>query len=284
MLKEEPSSPRNCAKSPQASHHRLLALIRLATNIWLLASLTLLVYGLAWNYSTHRYLKGFADAIIPLDGSPEEKAEALLKWFRNEPQRTDSLLEGPASLRDPVNIVQNARLLKVCGSATNAFMNLADVAGVKTRRLLLLDESGSAKHVVAEVQWGDRWVVVDPRSASVFEDSSGRALSKEELRDPAVFRDAISRIPGYSPTYTFERTAHLRLERIPLLGGLLRRTLDRVSPGWEEALDWGYFPENPSLWPILASLPLLLLGILIHLIVGRYRSAPQISPITQTIP
>ena len=214
----------------------------------------------------------------------EEKAEALLKWFRNEPQRTDSLLEGPASLRDPVNIVQNARLLKVCGSATNAFMNLADVAGVKTRRLLLLDESGSAKHVVAEVQWGDRWVVVDPRSASVFEDSSGRALTKEELRDPAVFRDAISRIPGYSPTYTFERTAHLRLERIPLLGGLLRRTLDRVSPGWEEALDWGYFPENPSLWPILASLPLLLLGILIHLIVGRYRSAPQISPITQTIP
>jgi len=260
-------------------------LVRHANSALVIAALALLVYGLAWNYSTHTFLKGFGDAIVPLEGSPQEKTEALLDWFRHEPERVSTPLAGSESLRDrdPVNIVQNKRLLKICGSATNAFMNLADVAGLRTRRLLLLARSGGAMHVVAEVQWGKRWVVVDPQQARVFTDRSGRALTKEELRDPGVFRDAISRIPGYSPTYTFERTAHLRLQRIPLLGNPLRRTLDRLSPGWEEAVDWGYFLENPSLWPIFVSLPLLSLGILIRLILERYHSAPQISPIAHTI-
>lgn len=275
MTAEERCSPPTSAKGPRTDRQWQFALARHATSALVIAAFALLVYGLAWTYSTHRYLKGFADAIIPLEGSPQERAEALLKWFRHEPERNNPAFAGRELLRDrdPVNIVQNARLLKACGSASNAFMNLADVAGLKARRLLLLDRSGGTMHVVAEVQWGDRWVVVDPRLARVFEDSSGRALTKEELRDPAVFRDAISRMPGYSPMYTFERTVHLHLQRLPLLGGLLRRTLDRLIPGWEEAVDWGYFPENPSLWPILVSLPLLLLGILIRLIVERYDRA-----------
>jgi hypothetical protein len=250
--------------------------------------LLLLVCGLAWNYSTHRYLKGFADAIFPLDGSPQEKTEGLLKWLRDGPHRASAPRAGLLSFsdRDAVDIVQNARLLRICGSASNAFINLADVADLRTRRLLLLTRFGGTMHVVAEVQWGERWVVVDPTFARVLEDRSGRALTKEELRDPEVFRDAISRIPGYSPTYTFERTTHLHLERLPLLGVPLRRTLDRVWPGWEEAVDWGYVPENPSLWPILASLPLLLLGSLIRLIVERYRSADSTNyadyPLTQS--
>ena len=77
-----------------------------------------------------------------------------------------------------MNIVQNARLLKVCGSASNAFMNLADAAGLKVRRLLLLDPSGDTMHVVAEVQWGDRWVVVNPQQGLVFKDQLGRALNQ----------------------------------------------------------------------------------------------------------
>ena len=89
----------------------------------MVAALGLLVYGLAWNYSTHRYLKGFADAIVPLEGTPREKTEALVKWFGHEPERNgDDPVGGAADLRDPVNVVQNARLLKACGSATNAFI------------------------------------------------------------------------------------------------------------------------------------------------------------------
>ena len=63
---------------------------RFANKILIFASLALFAYSLAWNFSTRRYLKGFADAIIPLDGSPEEKTEALAEWFHNEPQRIDS--------------------------------------------------------------------------------------------------------------------------------------------------------------------------------------------------
>jgi len=253
-----------------ATQRRSAAVLGYVINLLMIGLFLLLAYGLAWSYSTHRYLKGFADAIVPLEGSPQEKTEALLSWFRHEPERIDVHLEGATSLRDPVNIVRNARLLKVCGSATNAFINLADEAGLRTRRLLLLAPSGGAMHVVAEVQWGQQWAVVDPQGGRVFKDHLGRPLTKEELHRPDVFQDAIGQMPGYSPAYTFERTAHLHLRAIPLLGDPLRRTLDRATPGWEETIDWGYFPEHPSLWPILISIPLLFVGVFLRLIVGRH--------------
>lgn len=249
---------------------RLVSWLGYCSNALIISVLLLVCYGVAWTYSTHRYLQGFSDAIVPLVGSPEEKSEALLEWFRHQPERSDDFLEGTTSLRNPVNIVRNTHLLKICGSAANAFINLADVAGLRTRRLLLVDDSGGAKHVVAEVQWSERWVVVDPQQGRVFRDHAGRPLTKEQLHDPNVFRDAISLIPGYDPSYGFERTAHLHLRRIPVVGNLMRQALDRFVPGWEEAIDWGYFPENPSLWPVLMSVPLLLLAVLLRLIVNRY--------------
>jgi hypothetical protein len=229
----------------------------------------LLVYGLAWSYSNHKYLKGFADAIVPLQGSAQEKTEALLGWFRHQPQRNDTL-SSLTNLHDPITIVQNRRLLMICGSASNAFMNLSKVAGLSARRLLLLGPSGGAMHVVAEVRWDDRWVVVDPQQGRVFKDQVGRGLTKEELHHPEVFQDAISRMPGYNPTYTFEHTTYLHLQRLPWAGNWLRRILDWLAPRWEEAFDWGYVMENPSFWPMLLSLPLLLLGISSRLILGCY--------------
>ena len=246
---------------------------RYASRVFIIAALALFAYSLAWNFSTRRYLKGFADAIVPLSGSSQEKTEALVEWFHHEPQRIDPSVNRSTGLmqdRDPVNIVQNARLLNVCGTSSNAFMNLALAAGLKVRRLLLLDKSGRVMHVVAEVQWGDRWVVVNPQQGLVFKDQKGRGLTKEELRNPEVLRDAISRMPGYDPEYTFERTIHIRLGRIPILGKYLRIVLDRFAPGWEEFTNWAYFPENPSLWLIFISVPLLLVGILANLMVDRY--------------
>ena len=234
----------------------------------ILAALALLIYGLVWNYSTRRYLKGFSDAIVPLEGSPEEKSEALLGWLNHEPERRGASTRS-SDLRDPVGIVQDARLLRVCGSASNAFVNLAEAAGLRTRRLLLLDASGGTKHVVVEVKWSERWVVVDPSFRSVFRDSAGRALTKDDLRNPEVFKDATSRIPNYNPTYTFERTVHIHLRRIPGVGPFLRRILSSLFPNWEEVINWGYIPENPSLWPIVVSVPLFVLGIVIRMIVHR---------------
>jgi len=260
-------------RRPPADFSRWFALGHLATTAFVIFTFGLFIYGLAWNYSTRRYLKGFADAIIPLAGSPEEKTEAFAEWFLHAPRRVAPAVLGSYGLmynRDPVTIVQNRRLLEICGSASNAFMNLADAAGLKVRRLLLLDKFGNVTHVVAEVQWGKRWVVVNPQQGLVFKDHLGRALTKEELRDPEVFRDAICKMPGYSPTYTFERTIHLRLKRIPILGDSLRRGLDHFVPGWEEAANWSYLTENPSAWLILISLPLFLLGVLTNLIANRY--------------
>ena len=190
--------PASRVQGPPASHGRLVAWVRRGSTVLMIGALLLAGYGAAWNYSTRRYLKGFTDAIVPLVGSPEGKSEALLEWLRHEPGRGDNLLEGATNLRDPVNIVQNARMLKICGSASNAFINLADAAGLRTRRLLLLDPSGSTKHVVAEVQWGDRWIVVNPQQGLVYRDRLGRALTKAQLHDPWVFSDAISQMPHMS--------------------------------------------------------------------------------------
>ena len=272
-LGEEPANIGISGESIAASQRRRVALLKSASGAVVIGAFLILVYGLGWNYSTKRYLKGFADAIIPLSGSPEEKTEALVEWFHHEPGRINFHVTEPAGEmyeRDPVSIVQNARLLGVCGTSSNAFMNLAIAAELKVRRVLLLDRFGNVMHVVAEVQWGDRWVVVNPQQGLVFKDKRGHGLTKEELRDPEVFQDAISRMPGYDPRYIFQRTIHLHIERIPIMGRALRRGLDRFAPGWEEATNWAYFPENPSLWLIFISIPLFLVGILANLMVSRY--------------
>jgi len=273
MILKDLISPVNSEKDSPAGPTGFETLAKLAIELIILGGLALFAYSLVWNFSTRRYLKGFTDAIVPLAGSSEEKTEALVEWFHDEPPRIDHpVTESTEQIhdRDPVNIVKSARLLKICGSASNAFMNLADAAGLKVRRLLLLGPSGGTMHVVAEVQWGDRWVVVNPQQGLVFKDQLGRGLTKEELRDPGVFKDAISRMPGYSPKYTFDHTIHIRLARIPILGRPLRSVLDRFAPGWEEAINWAYFPENPALWLMSISLPLCLLGILANLIINRY--------------
>jgi len=270
MIAKASSAPRNSVKGPAPGFFEPLVIGHYFVSVLLLAAVCLLVYGLAWNFSTRRYLKGFADAIVPLDGSPQEKSEAILAWLHHEPRRRDAS-GGAGLLRDPVWILQNAQLLKVCGSASNAFINLADSAGLKPQRLLLLDGSGGAKHVVAEVQWGKRWVVVDPSLGLVFKDGLGQALSRGDLRDPRIFQDAVSRMPRYNQTYSFEHTTHIRLERVPVLGAALRRVLNRWFPTWEDAFYWASILENPPSWPSLASIPLFLSGLFVHWIVSRYR-------------
>lgn len=263
-------TPRKSVEQPAIGFFQPVVLTNHLGAILVLAAVCMLACGLAWNLSTRRYLKGFSDAIVPLDGSSLEKSEALLAWLHQEPRRRRTP-GNEGLLRDPVWILQNAQLLKICGSASNAFLNLADSAGLNTRRLLLLDGGGGTRHVVVEVQWGKRWVVVDPTLGLVFRDGQGQALSKEDLRDPGIFQDAISRMPGYSRTYTFEHSHQIRLERVPVLGAVLRRVLNRLFPAWEAAFDWAYIMENPSLWPVLASIPLLLSGILIRWFGSRYR-------------
>jgi hypothetical protein len=57
----------------------------------------------------------------------------------------------------------------VCGTATNAFINLADSGRLPARRILLLNSDQGAKHVDAEVLVKGRWIVLDRDSARFSE-------------------------------------------------------------------------------------------------------------------
>jgi len=136
--------------------------------------------------------------------------------------------------------------LEVCGTASNAFVNLAESGGLSARRLLLLDNNHLTKHVVVEVLIGDRWIVVDPAYHTIFRLPNGRMVTRTELQDPAIFRLATQGIPDYPQDYTYGSAAHVRLARIPVIGPSLRSILNSVWPAWEESINWTLIVERES--------------------------------------
>src|SRR5438128_5128541 len=128
--------------------------------------------------------------------------------------------------RDPEMTLYYKQLLSVCGTATNAFLNLARSSDLSVRRLLLLTPERMTKHVVAEVLLGDKWVVVDATYRVVMRDKQGHLLTRQDLQDPAVFAQAISVVPNYPAEYDYKSFAHIRIARLPLQGLGLRRVLD----------------------------------------------------------
>ena len=172
-------------------------------------------------------------------------------------------MNSPSPDRDPTDTLNYASLLKVCGSATNAFVNLADSAGLAARRLLLLDSRQMTMHVVAEVLIGGRWIVVDPAFRSILRGSDGGLLTREQLANSAVFSAATGQIHGYDPAYAFDRTVHVRLSRLGLVGAPLRRFLNHLLPGWEDSTTMSLLMERESLATMVVALTLLfLLGFL----------------------
>lgn len=178
--------------------HRLFYALWYVVNALIVIFTLGLLWGLAWEYSVHSYLRGFADAIVNTSAPSEQKVEALLAWMRNPPVPEDSPYQGFLENRDPVHTLNSRRLLAICGSGTNAFVNLAMSAGLECRRLLLLNEKGEAKHVVAEVRLNGRWVV-DPALRTLLRDGQGRLLTKGELRDPRILQEATRTMVGYDP-------------------------------------------------------------------------------------
>lgn len=217
-----------------------------AINLLLAAATLLLVFAIAWEYSTRKYLKGFADAIVPLSAPPEQKVEAILAWMKHGPARRTTAREESLALRDPEDTLNYQQLLLVCGSATNAFVNLASSSGLQARRLLLLGPNRQATHVVAEVRLDGRWAVVDPAYRIIFRDDQGQLLTRQQLSDPHILLEATRKVEGYPPKSTFDRTAHVRIARVPVIGSLLRRVLDAVFPKWQEAVNWTLVLERES--------------------------------------
>jgi hypothetical protein len=209
-------------------------------------------------------LKGFSDAIVPATSPGDEKIEAILHWIAHGPARKRSEADARQSDRDPTDTLNYQALLQVCGTATNAFINLVDTGHMEVRRLLLVDAHQMTKHVVAEVLVDGRWIVVDPSFRAVMRGTDGRALTREELADPATFAFATRNLLGYDPSYTYDHVVHIRLARLHIIGALLRRTLDRFAPGWEDTTSTTLLVERESFAAMVASFLLLILLILLR--------------------
>jgi hypothetical protein len=254
------------------SKYPVLRICWFAINVLLVLSLGAVLYSAVWEFSTQSYLKGFSDAIIPSSDSPELKVEAILAWMAHGPARRTT---GEASVladRDPEDTLNVEQLLLVCGTATNAFVNLAQSSGLQARRLLLLSSNRTSKHVVVEVLIDGRWVIVDPSYRTLFRLSNGSLVTRSELQDPAVFRAVTQSIPDYPQSYTYERTVHVRMARLPFIGLYLRRILNFIWPSWEVSINWTLLVERESFALLVASIFLLCFALAVRLFLGWYFS------------
>jgi hypothetical protein len=244
--------------------HRVFRAIWWVCNLFLLLALGATLSAGVWEYSVREYLRGFSDAIIPSSSSSLEKVEAILGWMRQGPPRMEVTSSSEVSSRDPQDTLNYRQLLTVCGSATNAFLNLSRSTGLQVRRLLLLSPDRTAKHVVAEVLLENRWVVVDPTYRVVLRDARGNLLTRGELQDPRVFEEATDLIPHYTKAYSYERFAHVRISALPFHGFRIRERLDKYVPGWDEYLDWSLVLERRSFMYLSLSASLMLFLILLR--------------------
>ena len=239
-------------------------------NVLLLVSLLALAHSAAWEYSVRRYLSGFSDAIVPAVAEPEERVQAILNWMRSGAPRLEGSTPTGLSMRDPEKTLNYQQLLSVCGTATNAFLNLARSSDLQVRRLLLLTPDRNTKHVVAEVLLNGRWVVVDPTYRVILRNNAGEMVTLSELRNPQTFAEVIGKVPGYPAEYNYQNYAHVRVARLPMQGLQLRPFLDRVFPGWDEKLDWSLLLERESFFMLTLTAWATLILFVLRLVMGWY--------------
>ena len=248
--------------SPTLRDHPKFFILGCVTNVLIVSFVLMSLYGGLWEFSTREYLRGFSDAIVPLGAPPAQQAQAILSWMDSGPARNAFPPSEDSRDRNPVNTLSYAGLLRVCGTATNAFVNLADASGIEARRLLLLSATGNTNHVVAEVHIDGRWVVVDPSFRTILKDASGNLLTKEQLADPNTFLTATRGIAHYDPRYAYTRTEHIHLTSIPVAGIFLQRALDSWLPHWDESIRWTLLVERQSYAVLAIGLLLLMLSLL----------------------
>jgi hypothetical protein len=250
--------------------HRIFRGVWWGVNFLLLATFLAVIYSAGWEYSVRRYLDGFSDAIVPDSEPAERQVEAILDWMRRGPPRMVAADANALDGRDPQTTLNYRQLLSVCGTATNAFLNLARSNGLSVRRLLLLSPRGTAKHVVAEVLIEGRWVVADPAYRTLLRDAKGRLLTRQELRDPELFTQATGLIPNYPKEYTYDDVAHVRMGRLPMQGLHLRWVLDKIVPGWDERFNWTLLLERESFFVLCVSAFAFLSSVVLRILLGWY--------------
>lgn len=238
-------------------------------NLFLTVALIAVAYTGYREFAIRWYLDGFSDAIVPGIMPPEPKVQAILDWMRIEPSRAPGNPDG-LSTRDPQVTLNYQKLLQVCGTATNAFLNLAREDDLHVRRLLLLAPDGNTKHVVAEVLLDGHWIVVDPTYHAIMRDKSGRMLTRADLQRQDLFAQATSSIPNYPREYTYDHVAHVRMARLPIAGRYLGRLFDAIYPEWGEAVDWSLLLERESFFYLVVALMVFLFLLAFRQILAWY--------------
>jgi hypothetical protein len=250
--------------------HHLFRVTWWICNLLLAATLISTIYDAAWEYSVRKYLEGFSDAVVPDTIPDQEKVRYILDWMNNVPSRMVAQDPSQLSGRDPETTLNYKQLLAVCGTATNAFINLARSSDLEARRLLLLGPDNHVRHVVAEVQIDQRWIIVDPAFRVMLKDAQGRLLTRKDLQDPAIFWQATHAIPHYPPEYNFYNFTHMRITRIPVLGQGLKHLLDSIHPEWDEMVDWTLLLERKSFFFFLISFCGALFSLLLRALLAWY--------------
>jgi len=254
----------------RTNRHLFFRAVWWGANVLLVTVVVSSLYAGFREYSVRKYLKGFSDAVVPETASPEQKVEAILGWMRSGPARYVAANPAELPARDPQTTLNYRQLLTVCGTATNAFLNLGRSGGLNVRRLLLLTPELNTKHVVAEVLIDGRWIIVDPAYRVILRNARGQMLTRDQLRNPTVFREATSAVPGYPSNYNYDHYAHVRLARLSLYGLGLRRILDGALPGWDEITNWNLLLERESFLVLVISVCLTLFFLLLRLGLAWY--------------
>ncbi|MGB8849328.1 MAG: hypothetical protein WCC76_06400, partial [Candidatus Acidiferrales bacterium] len=70
--------------------------------------------------------------------------------------------------------------------------------------------------------------------------------------------------------YTYERTVHVRVARLPIIGGALRSTLDHIMPGWEDSVFVTLLVERLSFTATTVSILCVLFFLLVRLALRHY--------------
>jgi hypothetical protein len=209
----------------------------------LLASLAALCQWLLFA-EDNSFLDGICSALGARDLAPEARAVRLYRWAStyddNIPPSESAAPPSPYDSLTLRSIVAHRAYFQAdCGPKAWLLVALAERAGLKGRELRLCDSAHITRHVVCEVRIGSRWVVFDPTLGLDFRRRDGRPATAAELRDPALLAANATRAPQYDAhRWRFDHAERLHFEKLPLLGGLLRRLAPHITghPAEELAL------------------------------------------------
>ena len=253
--------------------------VAFSVNVLLISSVLLVLFGLGWECSTRWYLSGFSNAVLPYTSSPEKKVAAILAWMEHGPARETEYYSDDAEDRDPIDTLNYKELLDVCGTATNAFVNLASAGGIEARRLLLLDAQGmNTNHVVAEVRMDGRWVIVDPSFHAILTDANGHFLTRQELARPGVLEDATRNLP-VTILRTIINIRHSYILRAFPWWELLQAKLNSALPFWQARVNWTVLVERQSYDTLIAGIVLLCVALVLRRLVRWYGATLPVSPV-----